>query len=308
MEPEIPIKQFVKLLQEYDPDLWNRCYPRMYKHTDQYGSPKVAAAAIASSLWFVERGVRSPISLNVCMGAQMLWEYDTPHLFVSKDLLNAVALTEPPTDLRWDSISLPYDAAILMLPKNWLKRPAGGYCDFIAYARIRPGTLLELAGEPIITSKDTFMVFTMGNEPPKMIMQLTINSEDTPYVSTKELSIPTIESISVFDAPLTADEDEFIANCMGLTFRLLLALESRPALLSTGQRVGISHKKSRGSIELWTPNIIGLNYRYQKKEGKGEDSGQKRMHWRRGHYTRQVHGRGRALRKTIWIEPVLVGG
>lgn len=32
-----------------------------------------------------------------------------------------------------------------------------------------------------------------------------------------------------------------------------------------------------------------------------------RMHWRRGHWRRQVYGEGRALRKLIWVMPMVVG-
>jgi hypothetical protein len=307
MEPEVSVKDFIKYISHREPDLWRLVNPRVYKHTDQYGSPKVASAAIASSIMFRSHGAQSPISMNICMGADILSRYDFPHLFVHKELLNAVSATEPPDNLRWDSINLPYDAATLMLPKGWLK--CGEYTyDFLTYARIRPFTQMQIAGEELITTKDTFMVFTMPNEPPKLITQLTINSGESPYVSTNQIPIAPIENISIWDEPLSADEDLFMANCLGLVFRLLLAMESRPTLLSRGQRLRVSHKKSRPSLEIWTPNIVGLNYRYSKGEGHSEGGGHVRMHWRRGHFTRQAYGPGRTLRKTLWLEPVLVGG
>ena len=35
--------------------------------------------------------------------------------------------------------------------------------------------------------------------------------------------------------------------------------------------------------------------------------GHVRAHWRRGHWRRPPYGEGRALRKLIWVMPMLVG-
>lgn len=43
-------------------------------------------------------------------------------------------------------------------------------------------------------------------------------------------------------------------------------------------------------------------------DDSGRDHKHRAIHWRRGHFRQQVHGEGRALRKTIWIRPTLVKG
>ena len=71
--------------------------------------------------------------------------------------------------------------------------------------------------------------------------------------------------------------------------------------------------------EFWSPNVIGAKYKFKREvptivDGKFV-TGQRatgthaspRLHWRRGHYRNQAFGHQRKERKTIWIEPCLIG-
>jgi hypothetical protein len=111
----------------------------------------------------------------------------------------------------------------------------------------------------------------------------------------------------VFELPLATGEEEFLAQLWRIAFNTLLALEARPSLQSgPGRRVGTHTKGVRR--EIWEPTIIGRGYRIARERTTPTGAhASPRVHWRRGHYRRQAFGPERAERKTIWIEPTLVG-
>ena len=57
----------------------------------------------------------------------------------------------------------------------------------------------------------------------------------------------------------------------------------------------------------YTGNLIGWRYQPLRAEQPAGTQASPRLHWRRGHIRRQAHGLGRAERKLIWIEPMLIG-
>jgi hypothetical protein len=210
-----------------------------------------------------------------------------------------------------------------MLPKGWLKDPVDGPVDFIGYARNHAGDKIEmpsaLTGYPVnglegITTMDSFLVFTACHEAENFpVIDYTINGADSPYVGTQNLDeIYPDRPPSIFDSQLSDDEKKFTLSILTLVFRLLLALEARPQLITYGERLG-THKKNR-NLELWTPNIVGATYvtrRYDAPSARGDGTGTVRLHWRMGHYRRQAFGHRPAVgpmqHRTIWIDPVLVG-
>jgi hypothetical protein len=83
-------------------------------------------------------------------------------------------------------------------------------------------------------------------------------------------------------------------------------MQARPALVERGRAAG-RHKKL--GVELWTPTVVGRNYRVARSAGSAAAgvSARPRMHWRRGHFRQQAVGpRGGGAHKTIWLEPTLV--
>src|SRR6266540_1226772 len=110
-----------------------------------------------------------------------------------------------------------------------------------------------------------------------------------------------------FDLPLASGDDEFLRQCRALVFGLLLAMDARSQLVSYGRREGKQSKKNRR--EFWTPNIIGRGFKVgRQSSGEKESHASPRLHWRRGHFRAQRHGTGLQQVKTIWLEPMLVGG
>jgi hypothetical protein len=292
-------------------ELWRLYYPRMYRRAEAWGSPKVAAAALTSAAMMVrERGYRSSAATarDIAIAGCVLARYQTPALFLAPELLAALAQSEPPPETRWQDIHLPFEAALLMFPRGFMRHPTDGEIAFAGYARVRAGERLSVpGGGQVALDGDVFIVFTACHEAETMpMLDRVLNAATAPYVATDELLLGTHTRSGVFDLPLAASEGEFLRDLSGVVFRVLLGLEARPALLARGARDG-THKKS--GVELWTPNVVGRDYRIARAEAtaQGGTHASPRPHWRRGHFRRQAVGAGRTRHKTIWIEPMLIG-
>lgn len=67
-------------------------------------------------------------------------------------------------------------------------------------------------------------------------------------------------------------------------------------------------KRARGKLgELGYIPIHICGRELERQHAAAEGGHSVRAHWRRGHWRRQAHGEGRALRKLIWLMPVMVG-
>jgi len=106
-----------------------------------------------------------------------------------------------------------------------------------------------------------------------------------------------------------ATDQEVTNRLSALMLKLLVILNTRPQLVEAGESVRpqkIKHGRVKHS-ELWSPNLIGRCYRTIREGPGGGTHASPRVHWRRGHVRSQPHGPRRALRKPVWIEPVLIG-
>lgn len=317
-----------KLIQEQAPTLWKLCYPRMYKNADQYGSPKVPALTMAVSSIGVatHRHLASRTVRNVHIATMNLLRYHVPTYFLRPDFLEAVAMTVPPKEMRWDTLNLPFEAAIFMLPNGWLNDPRHGPCAFIGYSRNQPNEIVRLpqgAMPPDMddfdgtTTKLSFCAFTACHTVPNFpVIDYTINAEETPYVSRDDFdAIYKSREIGLYDTAMTRAEQVFASEVLNLAFRILLVLEARPRLITHGSRIG-THKKHR-ELELWTPNLIGASFTMPRHTvsaptGLATDlTGHPRFHWHPGYVNRYRTGPRNAAEVQYvshWIPPHPRGG
>jgi len=304
---------FQEFLQKIEPlQAWRECYPRIYRDMERYGSPKVAAAAAVAAIEWVSDDYRNApaTARNIYTAVCKAREFDFPTLFIAPDLLAAVSETEPPGDLLWQEIKLPFEAGALCLPRGALRHPTDGACEILGWARIPAEEVLQFApGRPKVKlSEDIFTVWTgLAEKENFPLLDTVLNAKTSPQLGDR--SAPGVSTgqnrAGSYEFPLAENENEFLQQLRGIVFGALLAIEARPTLLSHGRRVG-SHKKSHR--EIWEPNIIGRDYRIVRE--CGGDAGthaSPRLHWRRGHYRNQPYGAGRSQIRRIWIEPALIG-
>jgi hypothetical protein len=307
-------KQVLEQCPIREPHLWQTFYPRIYRHTERWGDPKVAAATLTPLTAMARdagysRTKAGDSTINIAYVGAALASLSVPTMFVAPELLASLSQSTPPAELRWDAIELPFESALLMLPRGFLFHPKDGAIDYIAYGRFSPDSPITFPSrdKSFKLIEPTFILFTSCRENPTFpALDLTLNSSTDPYIGVEDIPLGINRTSAGYDIKLEIDEMEFLNTYLSLTFRILLGLEARPALLSSGSRAGL-HKKSRK--ELWTPNIIGRDYRYKtESSGSVGTHASPRIHWRRGHFRRQAIGAGYSEHKTVWIEPVLVGG
>ena len=128
----------------------------------------------------------------------------------------------------------------------------------------------------------------------------TMNAEVRPSI--------TLGNTFVGEAP-DGPTKEFVERMHTLIFGTFLALNARPNLIQRGRRTRTTQKRN-STREFWTPNVIDFNRppdtsRVGTVPNRMTTGISPRMHWRRGHFTHQVCGKGLKDRKRLWIEPVL---
>lgn len=308
--------------RDYAP-LWRLVYPRSYNDVSAWHSPKVPAVALASGVQ-AARAIgdvsRLPISmLTHYLVACALAEHAMPTYFVARTLLEAVARTDPPPDLRWQDLPMPHPGLLWMLPRGAVQHPTDGDICYLALARTEPGKPHQhpAIGSPSVAIRQGNLLLSAGGSAGSLPMwDVTLNPSQSPTLAGLAEITPGVDirvdatGRHLNPVPLTASDNTFASALMGLAVRLWLVMLSRPQLVSAGRKTG--QQKKASAIEFWSPTIIGSSFRATIEPQEAPDTepagGTKRLHWRRGHMRQQHHGEGWRDTKLIWIEPMLVGG
>jgi hypothetical protein len=242
-----------------------------------------------------------------------------PLLFPAPELLEAARHSTFADDIDWTTMQLPFETAVFVLPRFALMHPKDGECAFIVYGRIRKGEIKVLPGFRGASSpSDRFGIVAMCPDGPNGPVwydsvlnashRTTLKLGNLFYTGPGEES-PELPVSRMLDEALDKENDgEFLEELGTIVFGLLLAITARPELVTPARmvkRVGPVHGKD--TKEFWEPNIIGRDYHVRRHLPKGGTHASPRLHWRRGHFRRQPCGPGFSERKTIWLEPVLVG-
>lgn len=290
-------------------EFWPLLYPRMYTEVDRFGDPALPACGLTMAVEN-ERQTEKPGTAIFSHISSLLLRNNVPAMFLSRAFATAARHSPPPSDLFWASMPLPFDAGLLMLPKNWLIHPDHGAVDFIGYARLRQDDALVPLGFDASTAfdDDGFVIWTILPDEDLSSLTQMIKLEDKPRVRDVATSPEErffYEPQNKQDQYMPENDFNFLDAVTMLTFSVLLAINARPSLIKRGHR-GSRHKKS--GLPIWTPNIVGRDYRLQSEAASNTLGGSVRLHWRRGHYRQQRFGTGLSEQKIIWLEPVLVGG
>lgn len=310
-EASAPLADAIRKWEQKAPELWKMCYPRHYEVGQQYASPKQLALKLLELRMQAElshRRSEAQQSKNMLMmsAAAGLVNLQVPIFFVAPDLLTAVRLSIPPVDLDWRALPLPFTSAAFALPRGSLKHDSRGEVSYVWYTRIRKGEAYPVfpASPPIGISPEEAIVIVAScmESPGRMLFSIIFTGTSAPTLNLVGLSEgPDLEASSL--KVLQADDHTMIGTASALLLSLLFVMNAREGLWEKGRFTG---KRARSGLEFWTPNILGKTYRLRSKGGEAASGISPRMHWRRGHMRQQAYGQGRALRRSQWIEPVLV--
>lgn len=322
-------KVMEELMDREYPDLMRAFYPRIYENTGRYHSPRACAGAvvniIAETLRYGYHKTATAYRLAM-PGLAYLRQHRVPMFFLAPDLMEAVLRTDFDDDINWQTMELPYESGILMLPKGSLVHPEDGEVAMLMWSRIRKGEHAPpWPGIPRpILPHDAFIILGLCADRCVWFDSI-LTANVRPVMRLNNLfyrapgeAAPNIEKSNFMDADLTEDEQPFVEKMGVILFGTFLAMNARPVLVEHGKllkRVGAGAK----AREFWSPNVIGARYKFKREVAKIVDRqfvtstratgthASPRMHWRRGHYRNQPYGPKLKEHKTIWIEPCLIG-
>jgi hypothetical protein len=131
-------QRLYKRMEQQQPELWLRLYPRHYPAPPTCGEYYSAEDPGHFFLWQYHRvdhnaGVaEQPL---MAMGASLM-NGGMPMMWLSPGLVEAIQHTFPASNLDWTTMSLPSASMVMMVPRRTLVHPTEGDVRFIAYSRI----------------------------------------------------------------------------------------------------------------------------------------------------------------------------
>lgn len=198
-----------------------------------------------------------------------------------------------------------YPYGIIMLPSSFLINPDGNVIDFIAWqwmlpgevcrARLADGSTMDVGSTD--ADCDTLHLLAMGQAGTTYALGFgpEPSSNDNFHLS------------SYYENPDMDAERIFTSSIRSVAIQSILLLSSREELVSGNGSHG-SLKSPSNSKKLSDPRWLGRFYKSQRtRHSKGGSHASPVLHWRAGHWRQQPVGEGRRHRKTIWVEPTVVG-
>jgi hypothetical protein len=257
------------------------------------------------------------------IGCKMRW----PTYFVAEDFLRAIAATDPPEDYKLGDAHLPLDSMLLCLPERFMQSYIGKWkVPFIHICKIPSGNIKSELGDvdvsapmfvfhfPVLLSHGPHIDYCswgpMEGDVKGMASIEFVDATIKDIISSTEDDFNKVlesHNIKPDEKPTEAEDIEISKKMTSLSVKLLLGMTACPEHVV--EATGYRPPKFKGSIcvqsALWHPNWIGAAYKSQHEAGTGHHASP-RWHWRKGHWRNQPYGKGRALKKLIWIEPILI--
>lgn len=294
------------------PDLVARLAPRRYLTPSGYASPSDIAARLGITCVTGGSGLseEDPVARTGYITVVRLLKHAVPTFFVGRELLPAIAATDPPAmsplEVPW-----PFPGLVFVLPQGPLVSPTDGACDYLAVARHDAGDVVELPGlSRVLVPRPRMSVFTTTDKGVDFGAHVDLERKSVEELLGAEgdwrFSLGYGQEAP---AELAPTDDAFVRRLVSLAIRLLLVMAARPDLVERGgiaRPATVKHGRERSA--LWHPNFIGRTFHVVREESAtGADRPSPRMHWRRGHWRQQAVGpRGDGEHKVIWLEPILV--
>lgn len=324
-----PIEQtVVEMAEKYLPRHFQTFYPRRYNDIGPYSSPKTIAAYFCHSLYEVEQvGIhKAGTAIRLMLPALFdLARKRMPSFFIAPGLLNAVKQTDYKDPIEWQTMKLPHEHGIIVLPKGAVLHPKDGYVSHILWSRLHanetyPTHFGEIPSVQITNNSFCFVALCPeqgtwfdSNITAEYREKLDLRNVFYRPKSVEQQGLQQKLLGEFGDMPLSADTDTklteedapFLELLAVILFGTLLAMNCRPELVEMGRRETLAKKRDGTALEYWSPNIIGGRYQVKRVPGKGVHASPT-WHWRRGFWRNQPYGPGNRDRKMKWLEPTMV--
>lgn len=321
---DIDRKLVLETLEAREPELWRRCYPRIYEEPSicgKYYSPKtISTELIATALRVRQEGLGGQSQIAEILWASRLASLRVPTFWIGHDMAQAIQQTAPPMLFDWANEKLPFEAIAFMVPKGALvhEEKSEGEAVFVSFVRSKKGDEipnLSPSGPKFFhVLEDAFSCFVYTSS--EALMHWTYATKDGRggCVNLSELDKLVQDfathdhtTYSKFSASLTLADNRLLAKVSHFVFGTILMMLTKPEFVTPAAlRKRVPTKASSAPKEFWSPNVLGMHYRI-KCQSQGGTHASPRMHWVRGANREQPYGEGHLLRKRKWIEPYLRG-
>jgi len=304
-------KNFYKDIEEKIPYLYKRLLKKNFPSIEGYLNYSDLQTLIGINCIYPLQVLETDKSAVHAFYLSWYWlQHHCPVYWVSEELLESVINTKLPKDLDIQDIRWPMHSFVLMLPLNKIKTPDSGDIGFIIVGHRNSGSQIFVPTEVNVgiteNEKEIWGWYTIGL---KNLHAFTgsyhMNTPISEIIDSDNDDI----FVSVFLDKFTEDDKKFSTQLNSVIFKLLLALASKPALTTEGsftKRAKMTFCGKKQKINLYSHNWIGENYRVAGRPVNGTHLSPE-LHWRKGHFRLQRHGKLFSKIKSIWIEPVLIG-
>lgn len=315
-----PNRSEIEDLAANRPDLWAKCYPKIYEGLDggTYASAKIIAyflLTIAVKLEQPEVKLYQHFNETVeAIWASRLASNRVPVFWLTRELVEALKLTTLPVTLDFTKMKLPFEAAVFMLPKGSLTyQNEATDVAFVSYARaalkevvpsINASVASTLSGRGDFTTFAGMMSGRLLNWSHPWEIPLDVATLDATVLETPDNTPQT-----AFQHQADEYDKHFMARVAHLVFNTLQLMLSRPDVVAMGSLVKEVHDRNRSVKSFWKPNMVGTDYRLRRETNPlGGTHASPRGHWVRGFWRNQACGPNLSERKEVWIEPFWRGG
>jgi hypothetical protein len=321
--PDFDPRAVAEQLAMREPQVWQRCYPRIYEEPSRcgrfYSAKEVGFQLLSTALRIKMEGMGGVGQSQI---AELIWasrlaSLRVPTYWIGRDMAQAIQQTVPPMEFDWSTEKLPFDAMAFMVPRGVLvhEEKREGEATFVSFVRVRKGdevASLSTAGPRFYDiMEDAFSCFACTSS--ETLMHWTFAREESfTKVNLAELDRLVQDfakynhvTYSRFSSDLTMADNRFMARVSHFVFGTILLMLTKPEYVTSASlRKRVPAKADKAPKEFWFPNVVGLHYHIRREGGTHASP---RIHWVRGAYKEQPYGERHALRKRIWVEPYLRG-
>lgn len=233
------LEELCRHLKRTEPELWADCLPRFYDGVQPWGSYKLYAAGMVSTLaWVRNNPIDVPsMQRNIYMAGCASREVGHQLIFAGASTARLALDTDYAPSMRWDELPRSLPAGAFVLPPGIIHNVDYGGVDFIGYAFLEPEIDYRY-GEDFpgfaLTEPSLVIWTTMPNAPKFTAFEVAFGVS----------KVPTLAG-AIGDRP-----ESFMPTCTRLVFGLLL----ESARLIPGAPLG---RTTNANKQLWRPHLLG---------------------------------------------------
>lgn len=238
---------------------------------------------------------------------------DGPTFFLSNDLIDALDRTDVENTMPMEELRFPHEGMLFVLPTARRFAEINGVFgsnSYVTMFTISQTDHVNFGKSYIVTFLDNEGVSSHAHYPCRGTYAEQMSEFGSQFYCSTENALEAFRrefGIEVNPNQLEADKWQN-GMVVRMAWKILCAMNCTNDIVRVGGGVCREARTKKGKTRpaLWNPIILDLGERI-RTEGEDSSGAGVKLHWRRGHFRRQVCGVGRSQRKTMWIKPHKVG-